>query len=561
MGDVRPVGSPAFPGVAASRGPGLYAPAMQTRTVLALAVLLLTAANARAHEHTRGAPAEAELGAVTFDTSCQPQVSADINRGVALLHSFWHDEARRTFERAAAADPDCAMAWWGQALGLFHLYSDTPTDKELAAALQALAKAEAAKEKNAREAAYIRALHPLFEGYKPRENYVYAQRFADAMSGVVASYPKDIDATAFYALALLAAMPPGDATRSNAKKAVVLMYPMFREHPNHPGLAHYIIHATDHPLMAKQGLEAARRYASIAPAAPHALHMPSHIFARLGLWEDDIRSNLASKAAAEVTTGPRIGAENRLHAMEFLQYAYLQSGRFVEARAIADEARTIRKEDSNYADYYDSVESRFALLLAVETRDWAMAASLEPLPGTHWFGEALTVLAHAIAAGHRRDGSAGKAATAAFDALMVKASSPALPPGSSGANARDEIHAWSAFAQGDAGRAIQILQSTADLQSKVGKGEVELPAREMLAEILLLDGLTAEALRQYEISLVSDPNRFNALLGAAFAAQKLGHTALARRYYRQLAANSPHATGSARDLIAPGLNPGAGASR
>ena len=281
--------------------------------------------------------------------------------------------------------------------------------------------------------------------------------------------------------------------------------------------------------------------------------MPSHIFARLGLWEDDIRSNLASKAAAEVTTGAHIGAENRLHAMEFLEYAYLQSGRFDEARAIVDEARTVRKEDSNYADYYDSVESRFSLLLAIETRDWAMAARLEPLPGTHWFGETLTVLARAIAAGHLRDAGAGKAAIAAFDALLVKASSPALPPGSSAANARDEIYAWSAFAQGDVERAIQLLRATADLQSKVGKGEVELPAREMLAEILLLDGRAAEALKEYELSLASDPNRFNALLGAAQAAGKSGREAIATKYYKQLAANSPHASGAAREVVAQGV--------
>jgi tetratricopeptide (TPR) repeat protein len=164
------------------------------------------------------------------------------------------------------------------------------------------------------------------------------------------------------------------------------------------------------------------------------------------------------------------------------------------------------------------------------------------------------VLAHAVAAGHLRDANAGKAATAAFDALMVKASSPALPPGSSSANARDEIYAWSAFAQGDAERAIQLLRSTADLQSKVGKGEVELPAREMLAEILLLEGRAAEALKEYEVSLASDSNRFNALLGAARAAQKLGRTAVATKHYQQLAANSAHASGTARELIAQGAN-------
>jgi tetratricopeptide (TPR) repeat protein len=516
-----------------------------------IAVVLLTlAARAHAHEHGPSTPSEAELGAVSFETSCKPQVTADISRGVALLHSFWHDEARNRFERATAADPDCAMAWWGLALARFHLYSDTPTDAELTAAREALTKAGAAKEKTAREAGYVRALQPLFNGYNARENWVYAQRFADAMKGVAVKYPKDIDATAFYAIALLAAIPPGDATRENARKAVALMYPVFRQHPNHPGLAHYIIHACDHPAMAQQGLEAARRYASIAPAAPHALHMPSHIFARLGLWEDDIRSNLASKAAAEVTSGPRIGAENRLHPMEFLEYAYLQSGQFVEAKAIAEEALSVKKEDVNYAGYFDSVESRLPVLLAIETRDWPMAASLKPLPGVHWFGEALTLLAHAVAAGHLSDANAGKAAVARFDALMVEAASPALPPGSSSANLRDEIYAWAAFAQGDAQRAITLMRATADLQAKVGKGEVELPAREMLAEILLMNGRPAEALKEYEGSLESDPNRFNALLGAATAAEKSGQSAVAAKHYERLAASSPRASGVACDLLA-----------
>jgi tetratricopeptide (TPR) repeat protein len=498
-------------------------------------VLLVGTAGVQAHEHAAGgAPTEAELGSVTFETSCQPQVAADINRGIALIHSFWHDEARRVFEKVASADPDCAMAYWGQAMALFHLYSSTPSDAELGAARQALAKAEAAKEKSAREAAYIRALHPLFDGFQAREYPLYAQKYADAMRAVSASYPKDVDAKAFYALALLTAMPPGDPTLANAKKAVGLMAPEFRKHPDHPGLTHYLIHATDHPQLAKQGLEAARRYASIAPAAPHALHMPSHIFARLGLWEDDIRSNIASKAASEVTTGPHIPAENRLHAMEFLEYAYLQRGQFDKAREIAAEAPSVKLADTSYPDYYYTVQARFQMLLAIETRDWAMAASLKPIPGAHWFSEALTVLAHAMAAGHMRDANAGKAAASAFDALLVKVSNPTLPPGSSSANLRDEIHAWAAFAQGDVESAIRLLRATADLQAKVGKGEVELPAREMLAEILLMDGRAADALKEYEASLVSDPNRFNALLGAAHAAEKLGRGAVATRYYEKL---------------------------
>jgi tetratricopeptide (TPR) repeat protein len=501
------------------------------------ALLLASVPFAQAHEHDPGgAPTEAELGSVRFETSCRPQVAADINRGVALVHSFWHEEGLRTFEKAAADDPDCAMAWWGIAMARFHVYSSTPSAAELDAGTQALIRADAAKEKSEREAGYVHAAHTLFEGYSAREYYLSSQRFAEAMRGVSERYPKDIDARAFYALGLLGADAPGDLTLTNAKKAVALLYPDFRKHPEHPGLAHYIIHACDHPQMAQQGLEAARRYAAIAPAAPHALHMPSHIFARLGLWDDDIRSNLVSKAVSEVTTGPRIGAENRLHAMEFLEYAYLQNGQFDEARAIASEALTIKRADSNYDDYYLTVEARFPALLAIESRDWAMAASLQPVAGAHWFSEALTLLAHAVAAGHLHDANAGKAAVSRFDEVLAKAPNltSALAPGSSSANLRDEIYAWAAFAQGDAARAIALLRSTAYLQSKVGKGEVELPAREMLAEILLLQGRAAEALEEYEASLANDPNRFNGLLGAARAAEKLGRAAVATKYYAQL---------------------------
>jgi tetratricopeptide (TPR) repeat protein len=497
------------------------------------AVLLLAAvprAQAHEHDHGSGAPTEAELGSVHFETSCRPQVAAEINRGVALIHSFWHEEGLRTFEKVVAADPDCAMGWWGLAMARFHLYSSTPTDAELAAGTQALARANAAREKTAREAAYVSAAHELFEGYNAREYYRSSQRFADAMRAVSASYPEDIDATAFYALGLLGSDAPGDLSLTNAKKAVALLYPDFRKHPDHPGLAHYIIHATDQPQMAKQGLEAARRYAAIAPAAPHALHMPSHIFARLGLWEDDIRSNLASKAASEVTSGPRIGAENRLHAMEFLEYAYLQNGQFDEARAIVKEAPTVKRADTNYDDFYLTVQARFPMLLAIESRDWAMAAGLQPVPGAHWFSEALTLLAHAVAAGHRRDANAAKAAVSRFDELLAKlpTPNPPLPPGSSAANLRDEIYAWAGFAQGDAARATALLRSTAYLQSRVGKGEVELPAREMLAEILLLEGRAAEALEEYQASLASDPNPFKCHLGAARAAEELGRTAVSR---------------------------------
>jgi tetratricopeptide (TPR) repeat protein len=278
--------------------------------------------------------------------------------------------------------------------------------------------------------------------------------------------------------------------------------------------------------------------------------MPSHIFARLGVWEESIRSNLASKVASEVTTGPRVGAENRLHAMEFLQYAYLQSGRFDEAAALVEEARTVKSADTPYEDYYRTVQARFAMLLAVETRNWMMARDLAPVPDAHWYSEAHTLLARAMSAGHLRDTQAGARVAKDFDELLARAKVPLpLPAGSSPAHLHDEIVAWTRFAQGDSAKAIELLQPIADRQAKVGKGEVELPAREMLADLLLLDRKPAEALKEYEQSLEFDPNRFNGLLGAARAAELLGQRAVAANYYRRVVENSPSPSGAARAIV------------
>jgi tetratricopeptide (TPR) repeat protein len=517
---------------------------------LVLAVLLAVVSGAGAHEHgaEAGTAGVAELGTVSFATSCRPAVQADFNRGIALLHSFWHEEARRTFDQVVSADPDCASAYWGQAMASFHLYSSTPSPADLAAVGVALTKAAAASETSPREAGYVTAMHALYDGFEVSKYADFAGRFAEAMRGLAARYPDDVDATAFYALALLTSIPPGDTTLTIPRKAMAVMAPAFRKHADHPGLVHYIIHATDHPQMARQGLDAARRYAAVAPAAPHALHMPSHIFARLGLWEEDISSNLASLAASEDTSRGPIGAENRLHAMEFLQYAYLQTGQFEEAQAIATRARTVKKEDTIYGDYYLTVQARFGLLLAVETQDWTMAANLAPVPGAHWYSEAHTLLAHAMAAGHLRDAEAGAKAVKSLDELLASAKVDA-PPGLGGAHLRDEIYAWASLAQGDAARALQLLGPIADRQAQVGKGEVELPAREMLADVLLLEHRPADALREYQRSLEIDPNRFNGLLGAARAAEQAGRGSIAARLLRQLTENCPGASGAAREIL------------
>ena len=507
-------------------------------------------ASAHTHDGMAGAPMPQRLGTVSFEISCKPQVRADFNRAVALLHSFWINIARETFEHVAATDPACAMAYWGEAMTDLHQLFDSPNPEDIARGQEALKKADAATETTPRETAYIGALHGFFDDYSVvKTNALYVartRRYSDAMETLAAAYPDDIEAQIFHALSLLYSTPRGDVSLVNPRHAVAILTPLLKRLPDHPGIAHYLIHACDNPAMAQDGLAAAHRYAEIAPAAPHALHMPSHIYARLGLWQDDIRSNLVSKAASEVKAGPRVGAENRLHAMEFLEYAYLQIGRDKEARAIVTEALTVKAADVDpqVNDYYPVVEARYPALFAIETHDWAAAAGLQAEEGTHWFIQEPAILAHAIAAAHVHDSRAARDAVTAIDELLPKGV-PELQPGGTSATASDEIHAWSAFAQGDVNGALARLRPVADRQAKAGKGEVELPAREMLAEMELLAGRTEEALQEYRASLASDPNRFNGLLGAAQAAEKLGQTSVAAGYYRTLLENCVGADGAA----------------
>jgi tetratricopeptide (TPR) repeat protein len=497
--------------------------------------------------HAAGALTPAVLGSVSFQISCKSQVKEEFNRAVALLHSFWLDEAERTFKAVAIRDPDCAMADWGVAMTNFNQVNGGPTSVGVAAANKALAKADVAHEKDPMETAYIQALHSFFDGYAESDFQTHAERYAVAMSQVAAAYPNDLEAQVFHALALINSEPRDDVVLANKKKAVAILYPPFRVHPNHPGIAHYIIHACDNPGMAQQGIEAAVRYAAIAPAAPHALHMPSHVFMRLGLWQDDIRSNLASKAASE-NPEMHVGAEARLHAMEFLEYAYLQSGQIAEAAAIVAEAKMVRGSDVDprFPNYYSIVEALYPVLFAIETQDWVTASKLK-LEGPNWFTQAQALLAHAVAAGHLHDAEGGKAAGEALEASV--APYPILKAGSSNATLPDEIRAWARFAQGDLPGAILLLQPVADRQDKLGEGGIEVPAREMLADMLFLNGQIAEALHEYQGVLASDPNRFNALLGAGRAAEGLSERDVAANYYRILLANCAGANGKALEAL------------
>jgi tetratricopeptide (TPR) repeat protein len=278
--------------------------------------------------------------------------------------------------------------------------------------------------------------------------------------------------------------------------------------------------------------------------------MPSHIFTRLGLWQEDIDSNLASKAAAE---SAHAGAENRLHAMEFLEYAYLQVGRDDEAQAIIAEAKTVPQAevDSRYGNYFAIVQARFPTMFAIETHDWRAAAQMQPVEGDSGSGRGLMLLAHAVAAGHLRDralASATLQATEVYTKQQMKGK-PLPRSGSAEAGFLDEIHAWSDFANRDLKGALRLLRPIADRQDKVGKGELDLPVREMIAEMLLIDGKAGESLQEYQASLITDPNRFNGLLGAAKAAEQLGRRKLAEHYYRTLLTNCVGANGSAIEAL------------
>ena len=497
----------------------------------------------------RETPAE-RLGSVAFEISCKPAVQANFDRGVSFLHSFWYDAAADMFAKVTASDPDCAMGYWGQAMTGFPQINGWPDDAAVATAERALGSADAASERTERESAYIHALHRFYDGFTRSAALAHAGQYSDAMGALAAAHPEDLEAQVFHALALLASDSPDDVRLDNPRRAYAILAPLFVQHPDHPGIAHYIIHACDNPEMAPLALTAARRYASIAPAVPHALHMPGHIFARLGLWRDDIRSNLASKAAAEHPLGMRMGAENRLHAMEFLEYAYLQTGEDEQAQAILKEARTVyaSEVDRRYPTYYGIVEARFPALYAIETHDWATAAHLAPVAGGNAYSQALTLLAHVMAAGYRSDRLSAARAVRTLDVLVQQDAPP--PVGSLGRGLPEEIRAWAAFTQGDLARALTLLRPVADRQDKVGKGEVELPAREMLADMLLMRGDAGQALTEYRASLRHDPNRFNGLLGAGQAAERLGQHTLAANYYRMLLANCAGASGAARQRLA-----------
>ncbi len=491
-----------------------------------------------AHHHD----ATEKLGKVSFPISCAPSSQKPFERGVALLHSFGYEEAGDQFEKVAKNDPKCAMAHWGIAMSLYHQIWERPNDATVKRGHEELAKAQKIGAKTDRERGYISALSAFYAN--PSEDHLKrAVAYSDAMGKLYQKYPYDLEAGTFYALSLLASESPDDTSLSNEKKAVAVLNPIFAKEPEHPGVAHYIIHSCDSPQLASMGLDAARRYAAIAPSSAHAVHMPSHIFARLGLWQEDIAANLKSVALAH-PSGHMYMHGHELHAMDFLIYAYLQTGQDQKAKEVLDQSKEILAtppmpgDDMGMLEYFGIAAARFPATYYLEMHDWQGASQLQPSPSAPPHLQMITYWARTIAYARLGDLENARKNAQLFDKAEDATRKSKYAYTLDGANsARGETHAWLAFAEKRNEDALREMRAVADRQDKVGKGEVEIPAREMLADMLLQLDQPEQALAEYELSMKTDPGRFNGLSGAARAATEAHQTEKATSYYAQLLKN------------------------
>jgi tetratricopeptide (TPR) repeat protein len=480
-----------------------------------------------------------QVGTVHFPVSCSDAVQMPFNRGVALLHSFWYEEAQKEFENIARQDPQCAMAYWGVAMSLWHQLWNHPDESTIKNANEALEKGKALKAKTARERDYINAIATFYAhadklGYQQR-----ATAYSNAMERMYKKYPDDREAAAFYALSLLASEPDNDTGDVNRKKAAAVLEKLFDVEPNHPGVAHYLIHSYDKPELAALGLPAARRYAKIAPAAPHALHMPSHIFARLGLWQDDIDSNLASIAATRKTAAMHMGGEgHQFHAIDFLVYAYLQSGKDAEAKRVIEEVKAMPQMHDMYGMGYDQhISARVALeaAYALERRQWAEAAKLSPVEGASPGDNSITYWARGIGAVRSGDLPEAKRDLAQIESIHGELTQRKRKSFADAVERdRKEVLAWIEHAEGKDEDAFATLRALAEKEDGVSDVSDQVPASEMLADMLLEMKRPEDALNQYEADLKLNPNRLNGLRGATQAAALAGKAAQASQYRAQL---------------------------
>ena len=511
--------------------------------LIAFDLTVPAASHAQARPSMHDHAAMERLGSVHFATSCNSEAQPRFDRAVALMHSFQFGRAIEGFRSAFAVDPGCAIAYWGIALSSWsNPFAAFKSPAQLVQGLHAVQQGRAAEAKTKRERAYIEAVAPLYTDTQRRDQQSRAIAYEVALEQVAKAYPEDMEATIFYALALAAAANPSDKTYAKQLKAGAILERLFAKYPDHPGLAHYIIHAYDEPALAPRAAVAARRYGQIAPSTPHALHMPSHTFTRTGEWQASIDTNLASAAAARAAGQPA----DELHASDYMVYAYLQTGQDVAAKHWVDTAaETFSRFDPAKANGAAPASAAYFARAAIparyclERRDWVCAAKLAPVPSRFPFADAMTYFARGLGAAHVGDEVGARAAIASLDQIHDKL-------GRMGEDywadqieiQRRAVVATLAFAQGNVADALAGMRVAAELEDKAGLSSVTpgplVPAREMLGGMLLSLKRPGEALKEFEAALTQRPNRFWSLYGAAQAAKMAGDQRRARTCFQKL---------------------------
>jgi tetratricopeptide (TPR) repeat protein len=528
------------------------------RASILIAVLLAARPIVAQDTHQHGDAGR--FGVVTFATSCSADAQPSFTRGVTLLHSFEFGPAIEGFTQAAKKDPGCGIAWWGQALAQWGnpFAAGIKPVKQLQPGAEAVERARAAGAKTERERAYIEAVAKLYDNMAAIDQRTRMIAYRDAMERVTATYSDDSEAAAFYALALAASADPADKTYAAQLKAGAILEKLWQAQPEHPGLAHYIIHSYDVPSLASHAVDAARRYGKIAPDAPHALHMPSHTFTRLGYWQDSIDTNVLSAAAAR-----RNGSiPEELHAMDYQTYAYLQTAQDQRARGVLEESGTIaaRLDPTSNTSAAPGVSGVFALAAiparyALERGAWSEAARLEPRETNFLHADAMTWFARALGAARAGDAATSRTAVEALQRMADRLSTA----GERYWNEQVSIQvldasAWLALAEGRQDEAVQTMRSAADREDRTEKNAITpgplAPARELLGEMLLQLKRPKEALAEFEKTMAKEPNRFRALSGAADAAVASGDRTKARQYAKQLIAICAKADSPGRPELA-----------
>jgi hypothetical protein len=518
--------------------------AYMVRCTIAISLsLALLAPTASAQDHEHGAATE-KLGAVTFTNSCGAAAQPSFTRAIALLHSFEFGHAIEGFTEALKTDPSCGIAHWGIALSSWGnpFAAGIRPAPQLQLGRDAVERGRQAGAKTDRERGYVDAVSHLYADAQKNDQRARVLAYRDAMADLSARFPQDTEAAIFYALALTASEEPTDKTYASRLKAGAMLENLWAKMPEHPGLAHYIIHSYDVPALADKALEAARRYAKIAPSAPHALHMPSHTFTRVGYWQESIETNIAS---AEVARRDKSTAEE-LHALDYQVYAYLQTAQDTAAKRVVDALPEVarRFDPDAVGSAAPGSAGVFALAAiparyALERRAWTEAVALESHDSRFPYSDAMIHFARALGAAHTKSAAVGRASIEALQQIRDRLTQAGEAYWSEQVDIqRRGATAWMAFAEGHADDAVKEMRIAADREDATDKNAVTpgplAPARELLGDMLLELRRPAEALREYQATLKKEPNRFRTVYGAARAADAAGNREAARRYYQDL---------------------------